>query len=805
MAGKKFYLIGSTHVDLGWKRGSRELAELFELFVVRLIDLLETVPSFTYVLEQMAHLRRLSRQRPDLLAKLRSYLQAGRLEVVGGMASTMETNAPNGESFVRNLLLGLGFAERELGVKVSTGWLIDTFGLNAQIPQLLRQTGVSRLLANRFGANKIHDVFRWQGLDGSEVLTAGRDVYCPYVRPGHVFFAYYEQREALDRLFQTVSAQAAGPGPFLVMPYTENETPPSRYPAEYLQHRREQARDEAWCFATPAVFFDALETTGQSFPRISEELNPEFTGTFSQRIAIRLRNREVENRLLEAEKWACLAGLREQAASLDEAWWHMAFAQFHDLLTGSHPTAVMNEVLESLQKAQAYADTTLGVSLPQLMPEGSAGKSDPEGVIIFNGLPWTRNELVWLSVPQSDVDGWLVKLGEREIPATISNGQIGFLGEVPSFGYQTYALERSDAVKFLQPEPCATMIENEHMEFSYETDSGICLRHKPSGRRLIDQAADLLVLQEDRGHFQIEDPRGSEVSAFAAEVQAEAYRLPGLYQQLRLKGVFPTLGWTRAEQALRWEAQFTLPAGSRRLDLVLRLSWHGESSRIRLKITTTLDSSAGIYEIPFGVLRRRPYRVRSTARGEWPAQRFAAVQDHSHGLALLNTGVHGVETAGGTLLSTLLRAPASEYAGMVPDETSSQHGEHVFRFALIPYQGGWEDAQVVREAMALNTSLILHRGPVPMGGWHRSWLRIEPENVIFSALKQAQDGSGELVLRVYEVTGRDTQASIWVEGTRKVWASDILERVAQPIPMEDGSFKLALKPHEIATVRILCK
>ena len=50
-------------------------------------------------------------------------------------------------------------------------------------------------------------------------------------------------------------------------------------------------------------------------------------------------------------------------------------------------------------------------------------------------------------------------------------------------------------------------------------------------------------------------------------------------------------------------------------------------------------------------------------------------------------GVPGVEILSGTLLTTLLRAPTSSYAGITPDETSSQHGDHTFAFALYPYQG----------------------------------------------------------------------------------------------------------------------
>ena len=46
------------------------MAELFEAFIVRLLDLLDSHPSFTYVIEQAAHLRNLALRRPDLSRRL---------------------------------------------------------------------------------------------------------------------------------------------------------------------------------------------------------------------------------------------------------------------------------------------------------------------------------------------------------------------------------------------------------------------------------------------------------------------------------------------------------------------------------------------------------------------------------------------------------------------------------------------------------------------------------------------------------------------------------------------------------------
>src|SRR5436305_774224 len=111
----KFFVVGLTHIDLAWKKDSQEHEEIMEKAVVQLLDVLDTVPGYTYVIEQAAHYRTMSRRRPDLVERLRTYVQSGRLEFAGGLASTLETNGPSGESFVRNQILGLRFVEETFG------------------------------------------------------------------------------------------------------------------------------------------------------------------------------------------------------------------------------------------------------------------------------------------------------------------------------------------------------------------------------------------------------------------------------------------------------------------------------------------------------------------------------------------------------------------------------------------------------------------------------------------------------------------------------------------------------------------
>ena len=831
MKRPKYHVVGSSHFDLAWKKGEQEFGEILDVFVIRLLDTLENNPEFTYVLEQAYHFRSLHERRPDLIQRLRKYVQEGRLEFVGGLASTLDTNLPNGESFVRNQLIGMKWIAEHFGVEVRTGWLIDTFGLNAQIPQILSQFGIRHLMANRFGGTKYHDVFMDKGLDGTEIMVVGKDVYAPFVKPGHLFFGFVQSWEDTDALFEAVRAKR-GTGPIMVMPYTENEVYVSHRFVHQVDNQRSEGRAEDWAFAIPADFFEALEETGENFPVENGDLNPEFTATFCLRIHIRTRNRRVENLLLEAEKWAVLQKAVGFSDSVEKAWWLMAFNHFHDIFSGSHPTKVYLEAMDYFDRVEETASQLLNkVALTAHDREAECrtehAAADHYVFNVFNGLPFDRMDILELPF---DADGMGVEKvicngcerpfevlgGHVRIVADLSatsinvvevrKGKNGLVRQVPVDTGRTDPDVSSEKYQpDLDKESVPGRIENEYILLECDNQTGLKrLVWKPTGKVLLENAEDFLVIQQDMGSFQIESPCGSEMTAGAGTFQVSLYESSPVCSRISLGGVFPAMAWAGPDSHLEWEAEFTLVPGKPVLYVKLHVNWKGEASRIRLKLSTTLTASEGFYEIPFGVVNRKPYAPRGTARGEWPAHRFATVENAEYGLALINTGVPGVEIAGGTIWTTMLRAPKAEYAGMNPDDTSSQHGAHPFDFALVPYQGNWEESGVVRFAQELNNPLL--PVSIPHGETRQPsgtpLLCLEPASLVLSTVKAPEDGSDEVVVRVYETTGKNVCGSLWMVDAETAWDSDLKEKRLEAMTCENGQIQVVMKPFEIKTIRV---
>jgi alpha-mannosidase len=700
------------------------------------------------------------------------------------MATTLETNLPHAESLVRNQSLGLRWVKHEWDVAPRIGYAVDTFGLHAQLPQILAQFGLRTLLANRCGGTNVHDLFRARGLDGTELTLASWNTYASHHRREFTSCGFYTNQHELDHAWAEAD-RLHGAGPRLFVPYTENEFPIllSFRAATAARHRPEAG--QYWQLATPGDYLDAVQTArtdGLDLPVVPADLNPEFTGCFSLRLPLRMRNRAVEALVLDTESWAARHRLPAAAAALDDIWWDLAHVHFHDVFTGSHPTTVYHETMALLDRAAHAAEALFTRTLAPPPPPPDAS---PARWVVFNPLPWPRRERVQLAAARVDVD-------------------------LPAGGH--LVVEAPAATAAPPPLTAVNSAVNENEWIRLECDTVVGLRRliwKPTGAVLLRDAHDLLVLQADEGNFQIEQPCGAEIGATSGSLRLET---TAAGDQLVLSGTFPPIEAFGTGSSLHWALTFTLMPGRPALDLSVRLDWKGEAARVRLKLATTLDTGSALFEIPFGVVRRHAYTPRANAKGEWPAQRWVALEDaaQGHGLALANTGAAGVEALGGTLFTTLLRAPKSEYAGMVADDSSSQHGTHLHRFALIPYAGSWADAGVVRLAQALNhpprvlplsddfdPATASPAGGIGVGAFH---LEGDP-SVVFSSLKPADDGSGDLILRCYETAGRNARAAVTLAGITHAHRSDLPERALAPMDVSNETLRLEFNPFEIVTCR----
>jgi alpha-mannosidase len=121
---------------------------------------------------------------------------------------------------------------------------------------------------------------------------------------------------------------------------------------------------------------------------------------------------------------------------------------------------------------------------------------------------------------------------------------------------------------------------------------------------------------------------------------------------------------------------------------------------------------------------------------------------------------------------------------------------------MFPHAGSWRDAQSVRRGYEVNVPLfpmqvIAHDGKEPA---EKSFLFVENENVIVTALKKAED-SNELILRFYEWSGKEADVKIEVpSGVQSAADADLQEIPQTELKVANNTVTVHTKPFEIKTV-----
>ena len=109
-------------------------------------------PAFKFVLDQTCYIAPFLKAYPEERPFVEQMIREKRLEITCGMHTMPDVNMPSGESFIRQVLSGKSWCEKELGVDVRCGWLLDTFGQHPQIPQLMVGCGFDQNVFQRIGA-----------------------------------------------------------------------------------------------------------------------------------------------------------------------------------------------------------------------------------------------------------------------------------------------------------------------------------------------------------------------------------------------------------------------------------------------------------------------------------------------------------------------------------------------------------------------------------------------------------------------------------------------------------------------------
>jgi alpha-mannosidase len=288
-----------------------------------------------------------------------------------------------------------------------------------------------------------------------------------------------------------------------------------------------------------------------------------------------------------------------------------------------------------------------------------------------------------------------------------------------------------------------------------------------------------------------------------------------------------SLGETRLERSDEWTdlpitTRVSLSPGVRRVDVQTTVDNSAADHRLRVLFPVPVAVDTFDVEGHFDVVTR-PLDLPADTE-DWveqpaathPQCGWARVSDGTVGLMIANRGlpeIEAVRTERGTKLAlTLLRSVGwlsradlsvrRGHAGPgLPTPEAQCIGEHTFEYALIPLGGAWTGAADQAQAFGAPLRAVptgAHGGALPSSA---SFVKIEPENLIVTALKEAEDGSG-LIVRFWNTSETACEAVVkFLQKPVRVFLCTLGERILGSLEMDQtGHVHVPARGREIVTL-----
>jgi alpha-mannosidase len=854
-----FHLDGNAHIDAAWLWPWTETVGVVRNTFSTALQLMYEYPGYTFTQSAAAYNEWMARDYPDINDQIKQRIKEGRWEIVGGMWVEPDLNMPDGESLVRQLLVGKRWYQHEYGVDVRVGWNPDSFGYSWQLPQIYKKSGVDYFVTQKMTWNDTNHLpfklFWWESPDGSKVLT-----YFPHdyvnltlnpvrlsedLKNGRTF------SPGLPELLDLYGVGDHGGGPTRAI-LDEGFHWKNPGPAAIAANGGKPVTPK-YQFGSAQSFFSTVETeiapesrtwNYQSIPNYQEpapvagkiaiptwdsELYLEYhRGVFTTQAQHKHNMRTAEEEMLNAEKWSSLAwldGATYPGDQLTEDWKKVLFNQFHDLAAGSGIGVIYKDAQKDYDWVRMSTDEISSGALGTVSDAiNTNGKQDGDfPVVVYNPLSWERSGDVTFSfeLPDHfsgspeirDANGkelrqWNWQKNPKE-PGTVA--LTVHVDHVPALGYKVLQVRTTTAAGFGRGSsgpgfgPGQLGIANGYLTLSVDKASGcISSIRNPSGFEYLARGACGNQLQFFKDTPTNYDAWNIDPGTLDVPPSVEKANSVELVNQ---ESSNPAIRVTYHYQNSKFVQTISLKGDI--VDVDNDIDWHESHVLLKAAFPLAVTSNFATYEIPYGTIQRPTTRNNSweKAQFEVPALRWADLSGAGpdgkvYGLSVLNKDKYGYDAVGNVLRLTLLRSPKW------PDPDADMGHQH-FHYAIYPHAGTWKDALTMRRGWEYDYPLqavVTTAHPGSLSAEH-SFASVGPDNVILAAVKKAED-SNALIFRAYEWAGKAATAEFHVPaGATAATVTNLMEKPeGSALAVDTGAggdtVKVPIHPYEILTIRV---
>ncbi|MFJ5955189.1 alpha-mannosidase [Paenarthrobacter sp. NPDC092416] len=745
---------GHAHIDSAWLWPVRETIRKCARTFSNVVALMDEDPDFVFSCSSAQQLAWIKEFFPELFVRIREKVKAGQFIPVGGMWVESDTNMPGGEAMARQFVEGKSFFLQEFSVECEEAWLPDSFGYSGALPQIVKSAGSRWFLTQKISWNKVnrmpHHTFTWEGIDGTRLFT--------HFPPVDTYNAELHGRE-LAHAERNYRDHGRGTMSLVPFGYGDGGGGPTREMVAAAHRTADLEGSPKVRMGTAKDFFTKAEAEYSNLPVWVGEMYLEMhRGTYTSQAKTKRGNRRSEHLLREAELWCSTAAVRLGAAysypetELKRLWRLVLLQQFHDILPGSSIAWVHQDAERNYAAIERDLEAIIADAAEALVGEGNTQ-------FLLNAAPHDREGVPALAIAEAVPAGTAVDVTEDGGGFVLDNGIIRAV--LDANGLLTSLVDHASGRDAIAPGQFGN-----HLELFRDTPN-------------------------EWDAWDIEEFYRHNVTPVT---HADAIDL-----ERTATGAVVVVKRSVGASSLR--QRITLDAGAQSLAIATTVDWQEREKMLKIAFPLDVRADRSASETQFGHVFRPTHTNTSweAAKFEICAHRWIHVAEPGYGVAVSNSSSYGhdvtraVRDDGGT--TTTVRVSLLRSARF-PDPEADR-GEHSLDLSIRP-GAGISDA--VEEGYRTNLK------PRYMTGGHQVDPLVAVSNpaIVVEAVKLAEDGSGDVIVRLYESLGERSAGSVAANfEARAVVATDLLERPVEApgVSATANSAELVLRPFQLVTLR----
>ncbi len=777
------HLIGNAHIDPAWLwRWTEGCSEVLSTFRSAL-DCMQEYGDYIFTCAGAAYYSWVESVDPAMFEEIRARVREGRWVIVGGWWVQPDCNLPCGESFARHALYSQRYFKSRFGVTAEIGYNVDSFGHNAMLPQILKQSGMRGYVYMRPSAHRQYradaeaeksypfpeNAFIWQSPDGSRI-PAYR------IPDGYGSGGFNEPAQKAQRIAHLADAQSLpqmcfyGVGNHGGGPTAQNLTA--------LDELIKANPSGRYVFSSPNAYFSDLPT--EKLKVLEDDLQNHASGCYTAVMRIKELNRRAETALLCAEKYSVMArllGLDTDIPKLENEWRDVLFNQFHDILCGCCIKSAYDDAFCALGGAISLANQVSNRALQKIFwnTDTLKGEVPPQGkfdfrvwdssrgvpAAVFNPHAWEIN--VPIRLPSNNVQAVADESGSflpvqrvrAEFTADIGKYESIIHAHIPAMGYRVFRLYKEKKAEVPLSRSLAVTeysLENDWTRVKLDRRTGaiVSFIDKQTRRELIGSPCRCAVM--DESHC---DTWAHAVFRF----DKEAGIFDGAESRISENGSVRAAIEVRTRFGSSVMTQKYIMYRDRLgLFISYHVFWGEEQKMLKLCFPLSFSGAVPVSSIPYGFIKRR-------ADGrEYPMQNWVALCADGFGLGIATDSRTAYDATDSEIRITALRSPifANHLHPRAEECLFTDQGDHFFDLYLNAVTGSTCALQHAAACMVCQPRVLMggdHHGTLPDAA---SAVSCDAGNVEVTVLKPAEDKSDDLILRCHEMCGKQTAAGFRV-------------------------------------------